>query len=110
MTDIEKYYDICDAILACFDTVKHGKYVLTHGGCFWFANKIHEHIPSSYIVLNRGMQHCAVMIDNSVYDATGSICKQNFVLASAKDIEYMQKNFKPNIDLDIFISERGCVL
>lgn len=110
MTDIEKYYDICDTILACFDTVKHGKYVLTHGGCFWFAKKVHEYIPSSDIVFNRCMQHCAVMIDNSVYDATGCISKQYFKSASAKDIEYMQKHFKPNIDLDIFISERGCVL
>lgn len=78
------------------------------GGCYWFANLIHEKLPDSYLVINRVEEHCAICIDGKIYDVRGQIPNYNFHKATKREISFMKKNYKPQFDvsnLEVFLEK-----
>lgn len=115
MTENERIYEkIIDAIKDYFFN-KDVDYLFLHGGCYWLALTLHQYIGDSEIVFNRKMQHCACLFDRKVYDIRGRISGKGFMIATAKDREYMKKHFIPrfhveeiNCHLSIFMeNEKG---
>lgn len=64
------------------------------GGCFEFAKIIKGYIKSSQIVINKDYEHCGILHEGNIYDATGKVKERNqFLKANQKDIEYMENRF-----------------
>ena len=43
------------------------------GGCFEFAKIIKSYIKSSQIVINKDYDHCGILHEGNIYDATGKV-------------------------------------
>lgn len=91
------YEKLTDAIQSFF-AGRDVRYLLLHGGCYWYAGILHRYISDSVIVFNRTLQHCACFFHHGVYDIRGRISKQGFAAATGKDLNYMQKHFIPCFD------------
>lgn len=76
------------------------RYMLLHGGCYWLASTLHEYISGSDIVFHQQMQHCACAFDRGVYDIRGRISGRGFMIATARNMEYMKKHFVPCFDVE----------
>ena len=79
------------------------------GGCYWFAATVASLVPNAYLMLNRSKEHCAVMVDQRLYDITGRISKDGYVYASEKEVQYMKKHYVPRqnlTSLDMYIQAR----
>lgn len=81
-----------------------------HGGCYWFVSALHEYIPNSQIVFNRKIQHCACSFNCGIYDIRGRILNEGFLVATRKDIDYMQKYFIPYFDTKLISNYLSIVM
>ena len=69
------------------------KHFYLHGGCYELAKIIKEFIPEVKLLINNKHDHCAVLYNNTGYDANGEVDLADFRLASQDDIDYMDENF-----------------
>lgn len=70
------------------------------GGCYWFANFISSRVPGSYLVINRQLEHCAVVINGKAYDILGQVGnKSGYKKANSVEISFMKKNYKPKFNV-----------
>lgn len=64
------------------------------GGCFELAKVLKHYVKNTQIVINKTYDHCGVMYEGDIYDATGRIKeKGQFLKAEKKDIDYMEDKF-----------------
>lgn len=71
-----------------------------NGGCYWFASLVAELVPNSYLMINHSREHCAVVVEQKLYDITGQISKKGYQYAEEKDINYMRKHYRMQRNLD----------
>ncbi len=62
---------------------------------------LQQYIPDSVIVFNRKIRHCASLFNDGVYDIRGRIPSGGFWIATAEDMQYMQKHFMPSFDAEV---------
>jgi len=97
MRDLDLYDYIVDCIYEYFED-RNVEDLFLHGGCYWFASYLHERLKHSFLMFNKEKEHCAIEIQNKLYDITGCIKSTNYVLASNRQLKYMAKNYTPNFD------------
>lgn len=69
-------------------------YYFTHGGCYELYKIVHHYFKDVICMINKENDHCAIGYDSEIYDAYGSRKdKENFYIATKKDIQYMQDRF-----------------
>lgn len=71
-----------------------------YGGCYWFAEFLHQRIPGTYLMINRDIEHCALYLCGTVVDVQGIIPSKGFHRASEREISFMKKNYVPKFDVD----------
>jgi len=71
-----------------------------YGGCYWFANYIKNRVDGSYLMINRQAEHCGVCIGGKLYDITGRISKEGYIVAGEREMSYMKRNYKPDFDIE----------
>ena len=72
----------------------NAKYYFLNGGCYELAKVLKKYIPNSKIVINNESDHCAILYNGKIYDASGIIeGRSNFKIANNEDIEYMEDKF-----------------
>ena len=96
--DMELYKTIVRAIRDYMKTDDYMALFLT-GGCYWFASLVAANVPNSYLMINYRLEHCAVMVEQKLYDITGPISKEGYTYADERQIKYMKKNYRIDIDL-----------
>lgn len=74
------------------------KSLFLHGGCYWFADLLHQRIPDSDIMICRMEEHCALYFEHGLYDVSGKISSRFFRPANDRDINFMKKNYIPKFD------------
>ena len=73
---------------------RDAKEYFLHGGCFEFAKIVRKYVKRCDIVINEDLNHCGIIFDGNIYDATGKIKEtQGFRKANNEDIEYMKDRF-----------------
>lgn len=77
------------------------QYMFLHEGCYFLAVTLQQYIPDSLIVFNRKIRHCASLFNDGVYDIRGRIPSGGFWIATAEDMQYMQKHFIPSFDAEV---------
>lgn len=99
MRDIELYNYTIANIYHYFkeDDVEE---LFLHGGCYWLASYLHARLKQSFIMFSKEKEHCAIEIQNKLYDITGHINSKTYTWASNRHIKYMEKNYIPNFDTD----------
>ncbi|MBO5397798.1 MAG: hypothetical protein J6A36_02540 [Clostridia bacterium] len=81
--------------------IKYGKYLnisaeelLLNGGCFEFAKIMNKIFPQGKICLRNDNKHCAIEIDENLYDVLGRIDDRDYYRqASQSELEWMQDKF-----------------
>lgn len=64
------------------------------GGCFEFAKILKAYIKNLQIVISKNLDHCGVLYDGNIYDASGKVENKNiFNKASQTDLKYMEERF-----------------
>ena len=70
-----------------------GSYFL-QGGCFEFAKIIKKLIQNSEIVINEDFNHCGILYQGKIYDASGKIEENiKFKKVNREEIQYMTERF-----------------
>ena len=92
------YYRKIICALENYFTEKNWRKLFLTGGCYWFANILHQEIRDSIIMINRIEEHCALYFENGLYDVNGRISVKNFHNASEREISFMKKNYIPKFD------------
>lgn len=70
------------------------KYFYLHGGCYYFACLLKYYYKDEIIMINKEYNHCAIKINNQIYDASGLVEDiTNYNEATKQDIEYIKDNF-----------------
>ena len=59
------------------------------GYCLEYYNILKMLYPSGKMVLEKDHDHCAILIDNNIYDVSGFRSKDDFVLASKTDENFV---------------------
>ena len=80
------------------------------GYCLEYHNILKKIYPNSCMVLEKGKEHCATIIDGFIYDVTGVRENKDFVLASDNDINFVNefyKKFDNNIRKDLYFNIFG---
>lgn len=88
--------EIYDTIVKAIRTYLQEEDYITlflNGGCYWFATVVADLVPNSYLMINRTQEHCAVVVEQKLYDITGPISKQGYQYADEKDVCYMKKHY-----------------
>ena len=85
-----------------FDYILGGasaEYYFLHGGCYELYKIVSHYYKDANCVINKNLDHCAILYNNSIYDASGIIeNKENYQVASNEDIEYMERHFGLHIN------------
>ena len=93
-----KYYEKFLLILEEYFNVTNWKKLFLQGGCYWFANTLHQGISNSKLMINRTEEHCGLFFENGLYDVSGKISRFQFRDVTEKDISFMKKNYIPHFD------------
>lgn len=65
-----------------------------NGGCYEFAKILKEYLPDAKFVINKDLDHCAVLYKGQIYDSNGKVLKpEEFNIATEEDIDYMEDRF-----------------
>src|SRR5699024_6689971 len=89
----ESYYlSVVQRLVRCFHD-QDWKTLLLKGGCYWQAEPLQQGNRDSKIVIKRVEEHCAVAVDNGIYEVTGRISGKTFHIASPREISFMKKNY-----------------
>lgn len=78
--------------------------------CLEYYNILKKMYPNSYMVLEKNKEHCAILINEVIYDVTGIRENVDFVLADSYDISFVNnfyKKFDNNIRKDLYFSIFG---
>ncbi len=94
-----EYYLTVLGLLEQYFNSKNWRKLFLEGGCYWLANKLHEGIPGSYLMLNRWEEHCGICIEHGLYDVRGKIPSLNYKYATERDLNYMKKHYIPHFDV-----------
>ena len=79
------FYDITNA---------YGEQLFQRGACYEFAKIIKHYIPEATIYMSKDHYHCAVKIDDTLYDSKGVITNpQDFYEADEEDYDHMENTF-----------------
>ncbi len=95
---MEYYLTVLMLLEKYFDSKNWKKYFL-EGGCYWLANKLHEGIPDSYLMINKWKEHCGIYFEHGLYDVTGKVPLLNYKYATDRDICYMRNYYRPHFDV-----------
>lgn len=95
---MEIYLEILKMLEVYFDNEEWKKYFL-RGGCYWFADYLHQRIKPSTIMINRQEEHCALYFSKGLYDVRGKISICGFHSATDREISFMKKNYIPKFDV-----------
>ena len=81
----------------------NAEYYFLNGGCYELAKILKKYIENSKIVINKSFDHCGILYNGKIYDASGIVEEiSDFAIASDEDIKYMEDRFglpeKENID------------
>lgn len=98
LQDMEYYLKVLRALEDYFVDCNWRKLFL-EGGCYWFADRLHQGILNSCFMINRQAEHCALFFDGGLYDVTGKIPPLHFRMAGERDICFMKKNYIPHFDV-----------
>lgn len=96
-----QYYEKFLLALEEYFSAKNWKKLFLQGGCYWFANTLHQGISESKLMINRMEEHCGLFFENGLYDVTGKISSFNFRDATERDINFMKKNYVPHFDTQV---------
>lgn len=98
MYDLELYKKIIQKIKDYLGE-RYNENLFLSGGCFWFANYCVSHMQHVYLMFNKEQEHCAVEIQNQLYDITGRIAARNYVWATSQNVAYMKQHYIPAFDI-----------
>ncbi|MDD5936030.1 MAG: hypothetical protein PUC65_10810 [Clostridiales bacterium] len=107
--DFDRYEEIIQKIKSYYGTSFREELFL-QGGCYWLADYLHNHLTHSYIMINKEKEHCAIEIQNELYDITGKITSRHYVWATERNIAYMKKHYRPKFNtqaLEQFLNENS---
>lgn len=71
------------------------KYIFLNGGCYFFSTITKHFFPESIIMFNKNQEHCAILYKNKLYDISGIISKNEYLVATEKNLNYFKKYYKP---------------
>lgn len=96
---MEVYIELLQLLENYFGKKDWKKYFL-QGGCYWFADYLHKRIRNSVLMINRQEEHCAIRLEDGVYDVRGKISSYGFHPATEREIVFMRKNYVPQFDVE----------
>lgn len=71
-----------------------GEDILKYGGCLEFIEIMQNMFINSKIYVRYDQSHCAILIDDLLYDVSGVIKdRENYHEASSKEINYIENEF-----------------
>lgn len=103
-------YNKLVCILEKYFSEKDWKKNFLYGGCYWFAEFLHQRIPGTCLVINRDIEHCALYLEGVVVDVQGKISSNGFHRASEREISFMKKNYVPKFDVvevEAYLKDNG---
>lgn len=62
-----------------------------------------DHFPGATIMINKNRCGCATMIQGKVYNASGIVDKDNYIVANAQDILYIKRSL-PQLPTEVMNS------
>ena len=72
----------------------NAKMYFMNGGCYELYKIVKYYYPTAECLISKENNHCAILYENKIYDATGiRIDLDNFKIANKDDIEYMDNYF-----------------
>ncbi len=98
MCDYDRYEEIIQRIKIYYGS-QFQEELFLKGGCYWLADYLHRHLTSSFIMMNKEQEHCAIEIQNQLYDITGKISSRRYVWANERNLAYMKKHYRPNFNV-----------
>ena len=84
--------------------------VFLNNYCLEYYNILKKLFPDSKMVLEKNNDHCAILIDDVVYDVTGIRDKNDFIIADASDIMFVNEfynKFNINLKYDLYLNIFG---
>lgn len=76
------------------------RYYFINGGCLMFARVLKHYLPEAQIVMNRKLDHIAILYYNEFYDATGKVENDSFQEVTLEYLECYQKYYgRPEIEI-----------
>lgn len=94
------YYQKILKLLERYFADKDWKNLFLSGGCYWLADRLHQGISGSVIMINRIEEHCALYFEDGLYDVRGRISAKDFHAARTREINFMKKNYLPKFDTE----------
>ena len=88
---IEFVADLVDEFDFFYEREINSKYYFLNGGCYELFKVINHYFPESRCVINKDLNHCAILYNGEIYDITGKIeNKKDYRFVISQDIVYLE--------------------
>ena len=99
---MEKFIEFIKHLVDEFDFLYerqvNAEYYFLHGGCYELYKVVKYYFSDVRCVIKKDLKHCAILYKDEIYDITGKIeDRENYKIADAEDIRYMEHCFGLNI-------------